>query len=297
MRELAAKSLGAKDLPSLFARLRTDPRFAYRSREDVVLSATGAIERAKAAIPRWFGRVPRAPLEVRPYPDYLAASNPAARYMTSAASGELRGIYFVNPFDATRRPRSAIESTSFHEGIPGHHLQIALALEASDRPAAVRYLGNSGFVEGWALYAERLADEMKLYSDALQRLGMLSSEAFRAARLVVDSGLHAQGWSRQEAIDFLLQHTSVEPGFAASEVDRYAAIPGQATAYMLGAIEIRRLRSEAERALGAGFEVRAFHDVVLEEGSLPLPMLRERVTRWTASRAPAGPAAATGAAP
>ena len=188
-----------------------------------------------------------------------------------------------------------MRTLAYHEGIPGHHFQIALALERGGS-ALGKYVTNSGFVEGWALYAERLAVEMGLFSDDVSRLGQLSSEAFRAARLVVDSGLNVFGWPRQRAIDYLVTNAGLDPPFAASEVDRYVAWPGQATAYMLGALEIRRLREEAEKALGPRFDVRAFHDAVLEDGAVTLPLLRARIARFVEEgRAQAGagkPAAA-----
>jgi uncharacterized protein (DUF885 family) len=226
------------------------------------------------------------------YPEFRRAGNPAESYSPDFSTGKLRGIYFINVFDPEAKPRAPVESTAFHEAIPGHHFQIALALERGESKIG-KYVGNSGFVEGWALYAERLADEMGLFSSDVYRLGMLSSEAFRASRLVVDTGLAVFGWPRQRAIDFLVENAGLDPAFAASEVDRYVAWPGQATSYMLGQLEIRRLRGEAEKALGARFDVRAFHDAVLESGAVPLPMLRGRIERLVRERQ--AQAAASGA--
>jgi uncharacterized protein (DUF885 family) len=181
---------------------------------------------------------------------------------------------------ALRRYRDFVAGEyALHEAVPGHHLQIALAKETAGVPVA-RWIGNSAYSEGWGLYAEGLAEEMGLYTSDVDRMGRLSFEALRAARLVVDSGIHAMGWSRQQAIDYLLENTTLNPGLAASEVDRYAAVPGQAVSYLLGARELRRLRSEAERALGRRFDIRAFHDVVLGAGTLPLGALRERMEAW-----------------
>jgi uncharacterized protein (DUF885 family) len=201
---------------------------------------------------------------------------------------------------ATRPPPSARRSSPCSSArrfrpspLPGHHLHLGLAVENAGLPAAARFLAFDGFVEGWALYAERLADEMGLYSSDLGRLGMLSWEALRAARLVVDSGIHALGWSEQQATDFLLAHTSMSPRQASAQVGRYIGVPGQATSYLVGMLEIRRLRDEARRALGDRFELRAFHDRVLEHGSVPLGVLREEIERWVEAGRPA-PAGGTG---
>jgi len=279
MRGIAARSFGTTNVPDLLRRLREDPAVRFEDAGEVVGVAHAAIERARAAAPRWFGRLPEAQVTIREYPEFRRAANPAESYTTDFSSGKLAGIYFINAFSPERKPRAPVESTAFHEGIPGHHLQIALALERGGS-ALGKYVTSSGFVEGWAMYAERLADEMGLFSADVYRLGRLSSEAFRAARLVVDSGLNVFGWPRQRAIDFLVTNAGLDPAFAASEVDRYAAWPGQATAYMLGALEIRRLRDEAEEALGSRFDVRAFHDAVLENGAVTLPLLRERIARF-----------------
>lgn len=279
MRKLGEASFGAGDVPALLRRLREDPGLRFRDADEVIAVTRAAIERAGAAAPRWFGRVPRAPVRVLPYPEFLRGSAPAERYVPDLSTGAVAGIYFINVFDPGRKPRADVESTAFHEAIPGHHFQIALALERGEGPWIGKYVLNSGFVEGWALYSERLALEMGIFSSDVYRLGGLSSEAFRAARLVVDTGLNVLGWSRQRALDYLVENAGLDPEFAGSEVDRYVAWPGQATGYMLGALEIRALREEAERALGDRFDVRAFHDAVLEGGSVTLPMLRARIAR------------------
>jgi uncharacterized protein (DUF885 family) len=188
----------------------------------------------------------------------------------------------INAYKATEQSRAGLESTAFHEAYPGHHLQVAMALEQENLHPISRYFFLSGFGEGWALYAERLSDEMGLFSSDLDRLGLLSNESLRAARLVVDSGMHAFGWTRQRAIDYLLAHTTETPDRAAAEIDRYIAVPGRATAYMIGNLEIRRLRNEAKQKLGDKFDIREFHDVVLEDGTMPLWVLRAKVERWVA---------------
>ena len=176
-----------------------------------------------------------------------------------------------------------MRTLAYHEAIPGHHLQLAIAQERRDAHIVARFMGNSGFSEGWGLYAERLADEMGLFSSDMDRMGLLSNEALRAARMVVDPGIHVLGWTRQQAIDYMLAHTAENRQAVENEVDRYIGWPGQATAYMLGNLEIRRLREMAESQLGNRFDIRTFHDKVLEDGSVPLPFLRAKIERWIAS--------------
>jgi uncharacterized protein (DUF885 family) len=284
MEAVARRSFGGADLAALLPALRTDERYTYRTSEEILEKTRAALARAEAAAPRWFGRVPRAPVRVEPYPAFQERSAPVERYSPSMRSGHLEGIYFINAFDPRHKGRAMTESTAFHETIPGHHFQIARGLERPQLPGISRYLFNSAYTEGWALYAERLADEMGVFGGDLDRLGLLSSEAFRAARLVVDTGLHAFGWSRQQAIDYMLANTALDESSAASEVDRYAAAPGQATSYMVGALEIRRLREAAAGALGNGFDVRAFHDAVLDSGAVTLGMLRERMQGFVEER-------------
>jgi len=229
----------------------------------------------------WSGR--RCP---KPYPAYRENSG-TGEYHASSEDGTRPGIYYIAVRDPERRSIAGQQSVLYHETYPGHHLQGAIALELGDRvhPLA-RYLWNSGYGEGWALYSERLADELGLYSGPLDRLGMLSDQAARAARLVVDSGIHTQGWSRQQAVDYMLSNTAWQPGDSHAEVDRYIAWPGQAPAYMLGMLEIRRLRNRAEAELGEEFDLREFHDRVLGTGSITLPMLEESIEAWIAERRP-----------
>jgi uncharacterized protein (DUF885 family) len=284
MRRIAERSFGTADVKGLLRRLREDPAFRFKDREEILAVTEAAVARAAAAAPRWFGHVPQAPVRVREYPEFRRASNPAESYTQDFSGGKLAGIYFINVFDPAHKPRALVEATAFHEAIPGHHFQIALAHERGAGSRIGEYVFNSGFVEGWALYAEHLALEMGVYSEDVYRLGGLASEAFRAGRLVVDPGMNVLGWSRQRAIDYLVDNAGIDPAFAASEVDRYVAWPGQATSYLLGALEILRLRGDAERALGARFDVRAFHDAVLEDGAITLPMLRERIGSFVAER-------------
>jgi uncharacterized protein (DUF885 family) len=200
-----------------------------------------------------------------------------AYYRDPAADGSRPGQYFVNTSHPETRPRYEAEVLAFHEAVPGHHLQVALAQELPDLPAFRRHSYLTAYVEGWGLYTERLADEMGIYSGDVDRLGMLSFDAWRACRLVVDTGMHAMGWSRDRAIGFMLEHSALAQNNIVNEVDRYLGLPGQALAYKVGQLAIRRLRDEAEARLGSAFDIRAFHDAVLTHGPLPLGTLAEAV--------------------
>ena len=282
MRAIGQRSFGTTDVPALLETLRTDPRYAFKTRQEIVDYAEAAMVRAKREMPKWFGRLPRADVVVEPYQEFEERSAPAASYELPATDGSRPGRYRINLFEPEKQSRTAIESTAFHEAIPGHHLQLALAMERPQAHMITRILSNSGFAEGWGLYAERLSEEMGLFSSDLDRMGLLSNEALRAARMVVDPGLHVMGWTRDQAIDYMLRHTAESRTQVENEVDRYIVWPGQATAYMTGMLEIRRLRDQAQRELGPRFDIRAFHDRVLEDGTVTLPMLREKIERWIA---------------
>ncbi len=281
---LGARTLGTADLPTLFGRLRTDPELFFRTEEEVEAKARDALARAKAAIPGWFGRLPRADCIVDRVPPYEAPYTTIA-YYRQAVPGEKPGAYVVNTWAPTTRPRHEAEVLAFHESIPGHHLQIALAQEMEQLPLFRRHLGATAFVEGWALYSERLADEMGLYTTDLDRIGMLGFDLWRAARLVVDTGIHAQGWTREDAIRFMLENTPLAENNIVNEVDRYITTPGQALAYKTGQLEILALRRKAEEQLGAKFDPRRFHDVVLGAGAVSLPVLHQIVDTWIAAEA------------
>lgn len=284
MQAIGERSFSTKDVPALLQRVRTDRQYLFKSRQELIDYSRAALDRAKAAVPQWFGLVPKADVTLEPYPAFREKNAPN-EYNPPAEDGSHPGLFYVSAYQAEKKSRVSIEATAFHETIPGHHMQIALALEQKDIHPIGRYLINSGYVEGWALYAERLADEMKLYSSDLDRLGMLGNQAFRAARLVVDTGIHSMGWTRQQAIDYMLQHTPEGADSIASEVDRYIIIPGQATAYMLGRLEIQAAREDAQRRLGSRFDIKAFHDGVLEDGAVPLPFMREKIAAWAMAAA------------
>jgi uncharacterized protein (DUF885 family) len=236
---------------------------------------------ADAYIAGFFDRFPEQVTE--PYPAYREKNAPG-EYNPPSEDGSRPGLFYISAYEPQKKTRADNESTAFHETIPGHHLQVTIALERKDIHPLGRYLLNSGYVEGWALYAEQLADEMKLFSGELDRLGMLGSQNWRAVRLVVDSGLHALGWTRQQAIDYMLAHTTANANDAASEIDRYIIWPGQATSYMLGRLEILAAREEARKTAGSAFDSKAFHDRVLEDGAVPLTFLRKKIRSASAGR-------------
>jgi uncharacterized protein (DUF885 family) len=252
----------------------------FSTRAEIQASASATLARATAAEPRFLGHAPRTPCVVKPIDAFEEKDSPIAYYRPAAIDGSRPGTYYVNTYKPETRPRHEVEALAFHESIPGHHIQIALAQELTDLPDFRKHIGVTAFVEGWGLYAEGLADELGLYSGPLQRLGRLSFSAWRAIRLVVDTGVHALGWSRERAIAFMAENAALSPGNVVNEVDRYIAWPGQALAYKLGELEIRRLRADAERRLGARFDLRAFHDVLLGSGAVSLPVLREQIDAW-----------------
>ena len=283
MQELGAKVLGTSDLPEILRRLRTDPALHFTTREEVEGTARAALARAQAATPQWFGIQPKAPCEVVRMEPHEEPYSTIAYYRQPALDGSRPGHYYINTWKPETRPRYEAEALAFHEAVPGHHLQIAIAQELTGLPEFRKHEGCTAFVEGWALYTERLADEMGLYSGDLDRIGKLSFDAWRCCRLVVDTGIHSLGWSREQAIEFMLQNTALAENNIENEVDRYIAWPGQALAYKLGQMEILRLREVARAKLGDRFDIRAFHDVVLRNGAVTLPTLAALVDEWLAT--------------
>ncbi len=286
---LGAEALGVRDFAAIQHGLRDDPALHFASRAEIEATAREALARAAAAEPTFLGRRPRTPCAVKRIESFEERDSTIAFYQPAAADGSRPGTYYVNTFEPATRPRFEAEVLAFHESIPGHHIQIALAQELPDVPTFRKHLGVTAFVEGWGLYAERLADELGLYSSALARLGMLSFDAWRASRLVVDTGMHAMGWSREQAIAFLRDNTPLADNNIVNEVDRYIGWPGQALAYKIGQREILRLRDETRTRLGARFDLRGFHDVVLGAGAVSLPVLRAQVTAWPGAGASARP--------
>jgi len=279
MSELGERSLGTGNPAEILRIVKENPEYRFESREQMIRYAEDAVARSEEALPDYFGFIPDLETEVIPYPPFQEKTAPLGQAIPPAADGSQPGKYVINTYEPEEQTTSMLESLSFHEAYPGHLFQMYVSLAADKHPVS-SYFFISGFGEGWALYTERLAEEMDLYTSDVSRIGWLASEAHRAARLVVDSGMHALGWTRQESIDYLMEHTTLTPNLAAAETDRYIAVPGQATSYMMGALEIIRLRSETEEALGDSFDIKEFHDVVLKDGSVPLVMLRGKVENW-----------------
>jgi uncharacterized protein (DUF885 family) len=280
--ELGGRLLGARSLEATLKSLRGDPGLHFSTREEVAAVAEASLARPNNAIGEWFGRLPEARCEVVVTPANEEKHSTIAYYREPAADGSRPGQYYINTYAPETRPRYEAETLAFHESVPGHHLQIAIAQELTHLPAFRRFNGSTAYVEGWGLYSERLSEEMGLLSGATDRFGVLSFDAWRASRLVVDTGIHALGWTRQQAINFMEAHTALGENNIANEVDRYIAYPGQALAYKLGQMELLSLRAEARSRQGPAFNIKRFHDVVLGEGALPLPALRGVVERTLA---------------
>jgi uncharacterized protein (DUF885 family) len=277
---LGGRLTGAASLGEAVAVLRSDPGLYFATREDLFARAEACLARAIEVMPDWFGRLPRATCEIVRMGPHEEDHSSSAYYREPAADGSRPGRFYLNTAHPRTRPRYEIEALTYHESIPGHHLQLAIGQELPLTAEFRRHLGPNAFFEGWGLYAERLADEMGLYSGDLDRVGVLSYDAWRAARLVVDTGIHALGWPRRRAIDFMLEHTALAENNIVNEVDRYIVLPGQALAYKTGQLELLRLRAEARERLGAAFDIRAFHDAVLGNGAIALPTLRRIVEAW-----------------
>lgn len=273
--DLAARTIGTTDLDEVRRRLRTDPGMMFRTRDEIFETARRALARAEAAVPEWFGVQPRTACIVIRMPAHEEEHSTIAYYREPAVDGSRPGQYLINTSHPETRPRYEAEALAYHEAVPGHHLQLAISQERTDLPAFRRHLGATAFVEGWGLYAERLSDEMGLYSSDMDRIGVLSYDGWRASRLVVDTGMHALGWTRDQAIAFMLDHTLLARNNVENEVDRYIVWPGQALAYKLGQREISRLRDRARAELGPRFDIRSFHDDVLGHGVVSLRTLAE----------------------
>ncbi|MCA2211556.1 DUF885 domain-containing protein [Jidongwangia harbinensis] len=284
--EVGSRVFGTTEHAEIFERMRTDPALRWTDGEEVLATARTTIARAEQVAPRWFGRLPEQRCVVEPVPAAQAGGAPPAYYLAPALDGSRPGTYFANTALAEDRPRYNAEVYAFHEAVPGHHVQLTLAQELTDLPLLRRIADVTAYAEGWGLYCERLAEEMGLYSGDVARLGLLTLDSLRAARLVVDTGLHSRGWTRERAVEYLCTNTPMPRSEIETEVDRYIAWPGQALAYMVGRLEFRRLRAAAKSALGDRFDIRAFHDLVIGHGALPLSVLADVVTEWAATPGP-----------
>jgi uncharacterized protein (DUF885 family) len=262
------------------AQLRADSRFHADSPETLLKEVAYVLKKIDGRLPELFKTLPRTPYGIKPIPDFIAPQTTSAYYQPPPGDLRRGGFYFVNTYDLKSRPLYEIEALSLHEAVPGHHLQLALQMELANLHPFRRFTDFTAFIEGWALYAERLGLEAGFYQDPYSDFGRLTYEMWRACRLVVDTGIHYLGWTREQAIELMADNTALSLHNIRAEVDRYIAWPGQALAYKIGELKIRQLRSQAEEQLGNRFDLRQFHDVVLGEGSIPLDVLAEHVEAW-----------------
>ncbi|MCC5071250.1 DUF885 domain-containing protein [Xanthomonas campestris] len=272
------------NLPKFYKFMQTDKRFVFRSESELLDAYRGLQSRVQAALPRLFATQGIPALDVRPVEPQRAQAAASGSYMRPNPHDNTPGIFYVNTSNLPARPRWEGESLFLHEGVPGHHYQLGLQQQLTDLPKFRRFGGETAFIEGWGLYAESLGRELGLYQDPYNYYGYLQNALLRSIRLVVDTGLHSQGWTRAQAIDYMLQNSAVTREDAEAEVDRYLAIPGQALAYKVGEMKISQLREQAQRELGPRFDVRAFHTEVLKDGSVPLEILQDKVQRWIAAQ-------------
>jgi uncharacterized protein (DUF885 family) len=271
-------------LKEFFEHIRTDPKFKPKSREALTEGYYAIGKRVDATLPRLFRTMPRTRLEIRPVPALTEKGAARGSYNSGTLDGSRPGVFYFNAYDLPSRTTPGMETLYLHEGAPGHHFQISLAQENESLPKFQRFDGATAFVEGWGLYAETLGPELGVYTDPFQYFGYLDSQLFRAIRLVVDTGIHSKGWTRDRTIQYILDNSSRGRSNATAETERYIAIPGQALAYKIGQLKISELRARAEQALGPRFDIRDFHEQVLMSGALPLAVLEGKIDRWIASR-------------
>ncbi|GAC1421770.1 MAG: DUF885 domain-containing protein [Acidobacteriaceae bacterium] len=278
------KKLGFADLKTFNAALKANPKEKPASAEALVAAYKGYIGQMQPRLPELFGRLPKAKLEVVPMPDYMAPNQPQAYYDQGTPDGKRPGNVDINLYHFADRSLSDVEAVAYHEGIPGHHLQISIGQELTGLPQFRRQSYYTAFTEGWALYSERLGKEIGFYQDPYSDYGRLEADMWRAIRLVVDTGVHSKHWTREQMVDYFHQHSTLDETNIQSEVDRYISWPGQALGYKMGQLKILELRDRAKAALGSKFDLKAFHDVVLDSGALPMDVLEKRVDEWIASQ-------------
>jgi uncharacterized protein (DUF885 family) len=277
-----AKKLGFADLKALRASIPTNPKLHPASPEALIAVYRGYLDGMKPKLPQLFGRLPKAPLDVQQVPDYMAKNQAPAYYEEGTPDGKRPGIFFVNTYNYAQRSLTMAETTAYHEGLPGHHLQIAIAQELTGIPQFRKYNYYTAYTEGWGLYAERLGKDVGFYTDPYSDYGRLEGDIWRAIRLVVDTGVHSEHWNREQMVDYFHAHSSIAEPDVQAEVDRYIAIPSQALGYKIGQLKLLELRAKAQKALGAKFDIRGFHDTILDSGALPLDVVEQRVDAWIA---------------
>ena len=282
--EAIAEKLGFKDLASFRASLKTDAKLRPASADALMDAYRGYVKPMQAKLPELFGRLPKAPLEVVAVPEFMAKTAPPAYYEAGTPDGSRPGKLFVDRYNATERNLYSVESITYHEGIPGHHLQISIAQELQGIPEFRKYTQYTAFVEGWALYSEQLGKDVGFYQDPYSDYGRLENDVWRGIRLVIDTGVHSEGWTRQQMVDYFHAHSNLDEPTVQSEVDRYIGWPSQALAYKIGQRKILQLRDRAKKALGDKFDIRAFHDQVIDAGALPLDVLEQRIDNWIAAQ-------------
>jgi uncharacterized protein (DUF885 family) len=279
-----AEKLGFKDLKSFEASLKTNPKMHPADGAALLEAYRGYLKPMQAKLPQLFGRLPKAPFEVAAVPDYLEKTSAPAYYEAGTPDGSRPGRLRIDTYQAAQRNLYQVEDIAYHEGLPGHHLQISIAQELEGVPEFRKYEGYTAFTEGWGLYAERLGKDVGFYQDPYSDYGRLEGDIWRAIRLVVDTGVHSQHWTRQQMVDYFHDHSNIDDASINAEVDRYIAWPGQALAYKVGQLKILELRDKAKKALGEKFDIRKFHDAVIDAGALPLDVLGERVDAWIAGQ-------------
>jgi uncharacterized protein (DUF885 family) len=283
-----AQKLGFQDLKSFQASLKSNPKLKATSRDQLLQTYRGYLGPMQAKLPELFGHLPKTPFEVVPVPDYLEKTSAPAYYQAGTPDGSRPGRLFIDTYNATDRDLYQVETIAYHEGLPGHHLQISISRELQGVPEFRKFGGYSAFSEGWGLYSERLGKDVGFYKDPYSDYGRLQGDIWRAIRLVVDTGVHSQHWTRQQMVDYFHEHSTIDETSIQAEVDRYIAWPGQALAYKIGQLEILKLRDNAKKDLGDKFDIRAFHDQVIDSGAMPLDVLDERITAWIATEKSGG---------
>jgi uncharacterized protein (DUF885 family) len=279
-----AKKLGFADVKALQKAAANNPKLFPTSKEQLLDAYRGYLDQMRPKLPQLFGRLPKAPLVVTPVPAYLEKDQSAAYYFPGAADGSRPGTVYINTYKFETRSLDDAESRAYHEGLPGHHLQISIAQELTDVPQFRKYIDYIAYTEGWGLYAERLGKDVGFYQDPYSDYGRLEGDIWRAVRLVVDTGVHSQQWTRQQMVDYFHEHSAVGETDVQAEVDRYIAWPAQALGYKVGQLRLLALRAKAQQALGDRFDLRAFHDQVLDSGALPLDLVEQRIDSWIAQQ-------------